>query len=107
MGNFDEFIEIGARATDDPSKGPGFRIKHLWACLAVDPQDNAEGLPAIEGTIHGRPLMLTLIAADETRLAHMRELAIQLGRQTRQRIVLAKFTVREDLEVLYDPRGGK
>jgi len=105
MSDLDGYVEIGARATDDPEKGPGFRITQLWACIAVDPVDSAEGLPATQMDMQGLRVLLPLIAADEARLISMRDKAIQLGRKTRQRIVLARFSVREDLEVLYEPKG--
>lgn len=100
----DEFTEVpGPSASDDPNRGPGFRVRHIWAVLAVDPKDNAEGVPAASAFIEGQHVLLPLIASDEARLKHIREMGARVGREGRQRMVLVKFSVREDLEVLFEP----
>lgn len=55
---------------------PGFRIKHVWAVIALDPKDDSEGVP---GALLGAT-WFPLIAADEDRLRSIKEMAQQISR---------------------------
>lgn len=78
---------------------PNFRVKHIWAFIAVDPRDNSEGIMAFRGPSGGWEPMF---AADKDRLKSLRPIARHQARQTGQRVKLVKFTLRKDEEFI-DP----
>ncbi len=96
-------VEVGGRATDDPNRGPGFKPQQIWMCVAVDPEDGAEGAIALESVINGRSVMVPLIATDEARLKSIRHLGKLLGEERGEKITLICFTQRTELEVIHDP----
>ena len=81
---------------DDPPGMP--RILQLFAFLAVG-DDGDEGV--IAGIMHGA--WVPLVGADMARIDSLRRMAEQVARETGKRIVLAKFSAREDVEHF----GGK
>jgi hypothetical protein len=72
----------------------GFRIKELHAIVGIDPNDDEEGIPAVE-TPGG---MLPLIASDAVRLDQLKRLAQKIANQTKQNFKVVKFSAREDIE---------
>lgn len=73
-------------------KGVGFRIKDLYAFLAVDRTDGDEGIMAF-----GQPPM-PMIAADLTRLQELRPLAEKIASANGIRVKLVRFTTRTEID---------
>ena len=72
----------------------GFKITTLKAFIATE-NDGTEGVMA---ALHG-DTWLPLVCADDARVESCREMAKRIGKITGvKKIVLAKFSVREDLE---------
>lgn len=71
-------------------------IDSLWAYLAVN--EEGEGIIG-ELTPNG---WLPLVGADKERIASLRPLAERAAAASGRRVVLAKFSVREDIEII-DP----
>lgn len=78
----------------------GFRVTEVYAFLMIDPTDGDEGVPAAEAIIDGHLMPLPMIAADATRLTILRAWAKDIAHTARRPIVLARFSVREDVEVI-------
>lgn len=73
------------------------RIESLWAFLTVDP-DGVEGLCAyFEPKVN---MWFPMIAADEARLKDMRKHAKKLAQIQPHKIVLVRFSQREDREAI-------
>lgn len=74
------------------------RVENLWLVVAVDPEDNTEGVVA--ETLGN--LMMPLIAADEDRLPHI----IRQGKKAAaishpdKVVKLIRLSVREEVEIL-------
>ena len=81
---------------DDPPVMP--RIVELFAFLAVG-DDGDEGV--IGGYFDGS--WMPFVGADMARMESLRAFAEEISRKTGKRIVLAKFSAREDVETI----GGK
>jgi hypothetical protein len=78
----------------DPGNYLG-RIEHLWAFLSSD--EGGEGVCAAPiGGLGAMPL----IAADEARLKSIRHYAQHIASVFGKPVRLAKFTTREDIEIL-------
>jgi hypothetical protein len=73
----------------------GFKIETLRAFVAVG-KDGHEGVCAFQAG--GSNVMLPMVCADEERVKQLRPLAQAIARVTGQRIVLAEFSVRTDVE---------
>lgn len=69
------------------------RIDQIWAAVSVDPDDNTEGVCAVQMNDHWMPL----IAADEERLPFIREQAARLASLGRK-IKIIRLTTREVVE---------
>jgi hypothetical protein len=78
----------------DPGNYLG-RIERLWAFLSVD--EGGEGVCAAP---MGALVAVPLIAADEARLKSIRPLAERVATIFGKLVQLAKFTTREDIEVI-------
>lgn len=70
-------------------------IDTIHAYIAVD--DEGEGITGFAGP-DGR--WMPMLAADEDRIKSLRPMAQELATLTGKRIVLAKFSVREDMEYI-------
>jgi len=72
------------------------KIDAIFAFISVD-----EG-PEDEGIVAARMgnMWMPLVGADMDRIDSLRPLAVEVARLTGKKIVLAKFSVREDLEEL-------
>lgn len=77
---------------------PGFRIKHLWAFIATDPADDSEGVAAFLRN-NGRE-WFPLFAADEERLADLREIAQALAKKIGVKMRLVRFDAMVDMETI-------
>jgi hypothetical protein len=71
------------------------RIEHLWAFLSLD--DGGEGVCA--GPLGAFPVV-PYIAADKARLDSLRPLAREIAKRFGKPVRLAKFTKREDVEII-------
>lgn len=73
-------------------------IKDVWVILAIDHKTGRdEGIPAV---IHDG-MFLPLVAADPDRISWLRETArknVASAAKDGKRLVLSRFSVREDLE---------
>jgi len=70
------------------------KIKTIFAFIALDREPEDEGVvAALAGGI-----WMPLVAADEARIESLKSIARQIASATRKKIVLAKFSVREDIE---------
>lgn len=69
-------------------------IDTLTAFIAVD--EEGEGVMAFRGPGGWMPM----VAADEERLESMRPLAQEIATASGRRCVVARFSVREDVEVI-------
>lgn len=81
--------------TDAPG-APGFRITELHAFIAIDPKDDSEGIVSRIDQMTG--LHEPLIGADKARIESHRPYVEEVVRATGQRVVLARFSVRDDME---------
>lgn len=70
-----------------------FRIKELWAFTAIG-SDDEEGIVAI----HTMTSSLPLVASDRIRLNDLMPIAKRISKETKKRITVAKFSVREVIE---------
>jgi hypothetical protein len=70
-----------------------FRINEIYAFCSQD-EDGHEGVIAF----NSRQGMMPMVAADKARIDSLREIAKQLKGNTTQKIVLLKFSVREEIE---------
>lgn len=70
-----------------------FRIKELWAFTAIG-SDNEEGVVAI----HTSTGSLPLVASDRIRLNDLMPIAKRISKESKMRIVVSKFSVREIVE---------
>lgn len=69
------------------------KITELFAFIAEDgPED--EGIVAMKVG----DMMMPMVGADMERVESLREIAVHIGKIYNQKIILAKFTVRTDLE---------
>lgn len=84
----------GFAVVHDPG-GLGYRITELWAWLAVH-EDGDEGVSA--ASLGG--VMMPLLGADRARVESLRPYAEMSARATGKRVVLARFDVRTDVEVI-------
>lgn len=75
---------------------PGFRIEAIYAFLAIDPDDDAEGVIGFLGPDGWLPM----IGADEARIKSLRPIALDLAQRTAGPITLVKFSRRELLETI-------
>lgn len=66
-----------------------FRIESVWAYISQD-EDGNEGVCAVNG--------LPLLAADPTRLAAIRGVAVRMKELTPKKIILIRLHQREDME---------
>lgn len=81
----------GERIPPGDARYDGFRIRHLWAFLAVDPGDNQEGfIPGPDG--------LPLFASDERRLEDLRPYAQAFARRFGVTVRLVRFGDGEEVE---------
>lgn len=69
------------------------RINTIWAVICTD-NDKTEAVPAFMGITGMYPLYVT----DPTNLEYLRIFAARVAFEQKRSCVLAKFTVREDLE---------
>lgn len=68
-------------------------VKSLWAFFSID-ADGDEGL--IASFFNGA--WMPLVAADKARVESLRPLAEEVARESGKTVVLAKFSLREDVE---------
>lgn len=73
------------------------KIASIHAFIATE-DDGGEGVCAFKN-IEGN--WVPLIAADETRLEQLRTIAAGIAADMKVNITLAKFSTREDIEVLH------
>lgn len=71
-------------------------IDAVWAVLSVDPKDNTEGIVAFNTPEGAMPLL----AADPARVESILGVARDMKRYTNHKMMLVKFTSREDVETL-------
>lgn len=77
---------------------PNFRIETLTAFVAVDPDDNSEGVISMMNPATG--LHEPLIGADEERIRCQRPYAEQAAKAAGIEVKLVRFGQREELEVI-------
>lgn len=92
-----------ARHDDRPDKpgAPGYKLSSLTAFVAIDKDDDSEGI--VSAPIFG--MMQPLIGADDARVMQLRPLAQAISDATGVEIKLARFTVREDVDTI-SPKGS-
>lgn len=80
------------------------RIEHLYAFIVLD-EDGTEGVPAMldPGGSTGFPIMLPMMGADMARVESPKAIIKSDPRLRGKKITLAKFTTRENLEVILIP----
>lgn len=83
-------IDIDA---DEREKYRGFRVTEMHAIMAVDPQDDSEGIPAFMTPDGPMPM----IASDRVRLGLLIEMAQQVADARKMNFKIVKFSVREDV----------
>ncbi len=72
------------------------RIDQMYAFIVLD-DDGTEGIPAIRGP---NGMVLPLVGADMARIDSLREIVRRDPMLKGKRITLAKFSVRENMEVI-------
>lgn len=104
----DKYVKFpSADASDDPNRGPGFQITEAWFFVAVDPDDGAEGVIGVTKMMGGREVFLPLVASDAARRDSYYEEAVKIARMSRQSVRLVRLSHREDLGIIWSPRGGR
>jgi hypothetical protein len=82
----------------------GDRITEMYAFVCLDPAEDVEGIPAIEGPfLDGKEVMMPLVAADKERLMSIMELAKRLVAQSGKSMRLVRFHQAETLEYFTPP----
>ena len=91
-------------AIHDPDEGRMPHVGAVWCFLSKD-DDGDEAMCGFRmpGQSGG---WMAMIAADEKRVESLRRLAGIIAAQTGKKIVLAKFTMREDLETIKPRADG-
>lgn len=86
----------------DAPGAPGFRITTLTAFIAVDANDDSEGIVTHTNLLtgHAEPL----IGADDARVMQLRPLAEISADVLGVEVKLARFTVREDIDTIKPKR---
>lgn len=72
------------------------KINSIYVFIAIDEEPDDEGVVA---ELIGNN-WFPLIAADEARVKSLKPIAKRIAQRTKKKITLAKFKVREDLEVI-------
>lgn len=72
------------------------KIEHMWAYLSVDPTDGNEGVIGMTTPAGWMPF----VCADMDRVKSLRPFAEEIAKYRKMTVRLAKFTVREDVEVV-------
>lgn len=72
-----------------------FKITEIYAFIAVGP-DGDEGVCGFQSA----GTFMPMVCADQARVDSLRPVAVSLAAITGARITLAKFSVREDMEVI-------
>lgn len=81
------------------------KIEHIWAFIAVDKSPDDEGVTGF----YTSGVFMPMVAADEKRVESLSRIAQQIANASRQKITLARFSLREDLKVIepsYVPLKG-
>lgn len=88
-----------ARPDDRPDKpgAPGYRLSTLTAFVAVDAEDDSEGI--VSAAVVG-----PMIGADDARIMQLRPLAQEVADIFGTEIKLVRFTVREDVDTITPKR---
>lgn len=68
-------------------------IKELWAFIS---DEDGEGVAAFLGP---DGIWMPMVAADQTRVDSLRPMASELAKRSGVSVTLAKFSIREDVEV--------
>lgn len=71
------------------------RIEQMYAFVALDPEDNTEGIPAFPAP-DGTPM--PMVGADMARVDQLRPIAKLLATHMGLKITLCRFEVRTELE---------
>jgi hypothetical protein len=79
------------------------RITELFAWVCIH-ENGAEGVPAIDSVINGRPACVPLIGADRTRMESYRVHALSIAAGMGLPVKLVHFSNVEVLET-YEPAG--
>jgi len=72
------------------------KIETIFAFIAIDKAPDDEGIVAMRVGIQWMPM----VGADLKRMESLKPLALKIAKETGQKITLAKFKVREDVEVI-------
>jgi hypothetical protein len=86
-------------STDEPKRAP-FKIDHIVAFIAADPETGDEG---IIGTMTPNG-WVPLIASDRVRLEDLKVLAGEIAREGNMRVTFCRFSVRTE-EGIIDGRN--
>jgi hypothetical protein len=70
------------------------KIDELYAFIVSD--ETAEGLPAFSAN----GMMIPMVCADKARVDSLRGIARKMARESGRKITLARFSVRENIEVI-------
>lgn len=76
---------------------PGFKIKEIHAFIATE-DDGTEG---IIGQLAPDGVFMPFVCADAERVKSLRPFAIQIARTSNKPLKLVRFSMREDLEVIW------
>lgn len=76
---------------------PGFKIKTIHAFIATE-DDGTEG---VIGELLPNGFFMAFVAADPSRIESLRHRAERIAKASGKDVVLAKFSIREDLETIY------
>jgi hypothetical protein len=77
---------------------PNFRIKEFMAYIAIDPQDNSEGIMAF---LRADGTWMPAIGADGARIESLRPKVIDIAKKRGiKEVRLIRVSVREDIETI-------
>jgi hypothetical protein len=85
---------INRRLVGDGGTRRDDRVDEMYAYLAIDPDDNCEGI--VGASINGT--MMALVGADKRRMLSYVHIAAEIGQASNIRIELVKFSTREHVE---------
>jgi len=78
------------------------RIDQMFAFIVVD-DDGTEGVCAFNGPNGPVPM----VGADMARVESLRPIAQMLANALKKPVTVAKFSIREDIEVIHESKGGR
>lgn len=102
----DDDLIVGVDPKDNPHQGPGFKVTECWIYVALD-DSGGEGVLGESRVVGGREIFMPFFCTNAHTRDALHEAAVRLGRRSRMEVRLVRLTMREDLGVIWSPKGGR